>query len=283
MKKIFLLLVFVFVANSAHAVDIGNIIGSAVTGVQKVAEASKEITPAEEHYIGRTVAAMVIHKYPVIENPALTKYLNKVGLLVAYMSDSPETYGGYHFAAVENSDVNAYACPGGFIFVTRGLLNQVASEDQLAVILGHEIAHVAHRDGINSIKKSRWTDFGFYAAGEAAGHFSPGEVKDLTNAFTSVITDVGKKVIESGYSQSEEKKADESGLHYASAAGYDPNGLIALLEEEIKISGGGGGGPFASHPKSETRISLAKSEIEKENLSHPVNPARTARYKQAVK
>jgi len=285
MKKYIILFVaaasFLAIQN-ARAFDIGSAITTAVIGTKKLADAAKEITPGEEHYIGRSVAAMVINKYPVVVNDALTNYVNKVGLLVAYASERPETYGRYHFAVVQNNEPNAYACPGGFIFVTTGLLKEVSSEDQLAAVLGHEVAHVAHRDGINAIKKSHWTDLGFYAAGEAAGRFSPSDVKELAGVFANVVSDVGKKVLESGYSQSDEKKADEAGVRYASSAGYDPNGIVAFLEDEVAKGTTGGRGPFASHPKAESRIKLVKAEIEKENLSRQVAEVRTNRFRQTV-
>lgn len=269
-------------SNTASAFDIGSAINAGVTGISKVAEASKDITPGEEHYIGRSVAAMVVDKYPLVQNQALTDYVNKVGLLVAYNSERPETYGGYHFGIVESGDANAFACPGGFIFVTTALLKEVNGEDQLAAILGHEIAHVAHRDGINAIKKSKWTDLGFYAAGQAAGKFSPDEVKQLTSVFTDVVSDVGKKVLESGYSISDEKKADEAGVRYASAAGYDPNGVVAFLKIEQEKGADLNRGPFASHPKTEARIKALEEDIQKENLSRQIADVRTNRYKASV-
>ncbi len=286
MKKyiiVIILAVVSFVAvGAARAFDIGSAINAGVTGISKVAEASKEITPGEEHYIGRSIAAMVVNKYPLVQDAALTDYVNKVGLLVAYNSERPETYGGYHFGVVESAEANAFACPGGFIFVTTGMLKNVGTEDELATVLGHEVAHVAHRDGINAIKKSKWTDLGFYAAGQAAGKFSPDEVKQLTSVFSDVISDVGKKVMESGYSQSDEKKADASGVRYASSAGYDPNGIIAFLEAEQGKGVDAHRGPFASHPKTEARIKELKAEIEKESLSRQIADVRTSRYKQAV-
>lgn len=282
MTIISVLIFSLVLAGNSYAIDFGKIINTSVTGIQKVAEASKDITPAEEHYIGRAVAAMLLDRYPLVETPALTKYLDKVGLLVAYSSERPETYGGYHFGVVRNDAINAYACPGGLIFVSTGLLNEVKNEDQLAAVLGHEVAHVAHRDGINAIKKSKWTDLGFFAAGQAAGHFSPSEVKELTNVFTGVISEVGKTVIENGYSQSQENGADRSGIRYAYDAGYDPAGLVALLEEEIQKNIGSGGGPYSSHPKPDKRIELVKAEIQKEGLSREIAQVRTDRYKTAM-
>jgi len=141
---------------------------------------------------------------------------------------------------------------------------------------------VAHRDGISAIQKSKWTDLGFFAAGQAAGHFSPSEVKELTNVFTGVISEVGKTVIENGYSQGQEKKADESGIRYAYDAGYDPAGLVALLEVEIQKNIASGGGPYSSHPKADKRVELIKAEIQKEGLTREIAQVRTDRYKAAV-
>ncbi len=154
MKKIISIAVMLMIMTPAvsSAQDFGRIISSSIGGIQQIAEASKDITPSEEHYIGRAVAATIISKYPLLQNPALNSYLNKVGLLVAAASDRPETYGGYHFAVLNSDEPNAYACPGGIILVNKGLLKQIKNEDQLAAVLAHEVAHVAHRHGIGAIK-----------------------------------------------------------------------------------------------------------------------------------
>jgi predicted Zn-dependent protease len=262
----------------AHAIDIGKAVGSAIGGIQQVAEASKEITPSEEHYIGRAVAAMVLEKYPLVQSPALNEYLNKVGLVVAYHSDRPITYGGYHFAAVRSSDINAFACPGGLIFVTEGLMKAVKNEDELASVLGHEIAHVAERHGINAIKKSRWTKFGFYAAGEVGKQYSKSEVGQLVNEFQGVVSDVAKQVIQNGYSKKDEAEADRLGLEYASRSGYDPKAMASFIQGEIDKGLASNSGPFSSHPAHEKRLKAVNATIAQENLSGKAVAARTARF-----
>lgn len=271
------------IPTSATAVDIGSVIGSAVGGVGMLAQAAKEITPGEEHYIGRAVAAILLTKYPLLNNAALTKYVNEVGLTLAHASDRPTTYGGYHFAVLNSNDPNAYACPGGLIFISKALLKEMKNEDQLAAVLGHEVAHVVNRDGINTIKKSRWTKLGFYAAGEISKHASPADVQQLVGVFQGVVTDVAKKVIDSGYSKSDEKKADLAGMRYASAVGYNPAAMINFFREDEAKGRGHSAGPFASHPKHSIRIKGLEKELHGLDQSGAATEkTRTARFKRTV-
>jgi len=266
----------------ALAQDWGAIGGSILGGVTQMAKAAKEITPAEEYYIGRAVAAMILEKYPLYNNAALTQYINKVGLEVAYHSDRPVTYAGYHFAVLDTPEVNAFACPGGTILVTRGLLKLVQNEDQLANVLGHEVRHIADRDGIKAIKKSRWTKFAFYAAGEVGKHYTPSEVSQLVGEFQSVVSDVAKNVIDKGYSKKDEAEADEYGMRYAMRSGYDPNAMAEFIKHEISLGIGDHSGPFSSHPKPSQRLKKVEGTILGDGLTGTVEPVRTKRYKRAV-
>lgn len=282
-KGIVVIAAFIAVAFAfrAQAFDIGQAIGGAIGGAQQIAEASKEITPSEEHYIGRAVAAMVLDKYPLLGNGVLDQYVNRVGLVVAFHSDRPVTYGGYHFAVLGSDEINAFACPGGLIFITRGLLKQVQSEDQLAAVLGHEVAHVAGRHGINAIKKSRWTKFGFYAAGEVGKQYSGSEVGELAQEFQGVVSDVAKQVLESGYSKSDEKKADINGMQFAAHAGYDPKAMAAFIQHEIDAGIGSKSGPFSSHPSPDKRLKEVNEELASISGGSEA-PVRTARFKAAM-
>ena len=264
------------------AQDLSNILGSALGGVGMLANAAKDITPSEEHYIGRSVAAMVINKYPLLNDPALTKYVNEVGILLSEVSDMPSTYDGYHFAVLNSDEPNAFACPGGIILINKGLIKQAANEDQLAAILAHEVAHVAGRHGINAIKKSRWTQFAFYAAGEVGKNYSSDEISQLTSAFQDVVKDVAKKVIDSGYSKADEAKADSNGLSYMYNAGYNPNEMVAFLMAEETAGIGHAKGPFSSHPKPADRIKAAEGKI-KGMGARETAAVRTARFKAAAK
>ena len=119
---------------------LGELVGDEkAESIMKVAEAARkgfeDLTPQEEYYIGRAVAANILQKYTVYENTALTQYVNKVGLTVAWASDMPETYGGYHFLVLDTADPLAYSAPGGFIFISTGLMNMMEDEEELAGVL----------------------------------------------------------------------------------------------------------------------------------------------------
>jgi len=262
------------------AIDLENIVSSAVTAVKMTAEASKDISAAEEYYIGRGVAANVISRYPLVKNPSLTQYVNKVGLAVAAMSKAPVTYGGYHFGVISSTVENAYACPGGFIFITTGLLKKLKSEDELAMILGHEIAHVVNRDSVKSLQAAKWRNLGYFVVGEATSHIpiSNANVSELVGVLKDTIMDVSRRVIDAGYSQSDEKKADLDGLNYAAAAGYSSQAAVDFFKRQIESGASYSSGPFSSHPSMKSRLQAVEKAIPK-LASASISPERTSRFK----
>ena len=129
----------------------------AYKGATKATEAARPITDSEEYYVGRAVAAQILSRYKLDQNPKLTQYVNEVGQTVARKSTRPNPFKGYHFAVLDTQEINAFACPGGIIFITRGLIQTCKNEDQLAAVLAHGVGHVANKDGINSISQALWT------------------------------------------------------------------------------------------------------------------------------
>jgi predicted Zn-dependent protease len=136
--------------------EAGKAISVGTKAAQKTMVAAKGISDSEEYYIGRAVAARLMARNSLSQNQDATTYINEVGQAVAKKSSMPRTYRGYHFGILETSDANAYACPGGIILITRGLIKECQNEDELAAVLAHEVAHIAHKDGIKSINKARW-------------------------------------------------------------------------------------------------------------------------------
>ena len=94
--------------------------------------------------------------------------MNEVGDTVARKSSRPNPFRGYHFAVLDTQELNAFACPGGTIFITRGLIQTCQNEDQLAAVLAHEVGHVVNKDGINSISQARG-DPGLHRHGHGSG------------------------------------------------------------------------------------------------------------------
>jgi len=215
----------------------------------------ESITPEQEYYIGRTVGAVIVNKYRPVNNDAANHYLNVLGQTLAQFSDRPETFGGYHFLIIDSNEINAFSAPGGLIFISRGMLNCCKNEDALAAVLAHEIGHVQHQHGLQAIKKSRLNSAFTILAAESAKQFGGQDLKDLTTAFEGSISDITSTMMNSGYARSCEKEADKSAVEIMKRAGYDPNGLTAMLMEMKKNLKPDGFDFAKTHPSPDSRIS----------------------------
>jgi beta-barrel assembly-enhancing protease len=196
---------------------------------KEISKASDPISDVEEYYIGRSVAANIVAKYPVLDNEELTNYVSLVGNTVALNSDMPVTYGGYHFAVLDTEEINAFASPGGIIFLTKGLIDSIENEDELAAVLAHEVAHINNRDGISTIEASRKSSLGTLFLKEPfriAGTITPAELSQVSNLFIQAIDKVFDTVAVNGYSDSQEIEADKDALVYLASSGYDPTALL---------------------------------------------------------
>ncbi len=254
-------------------------------GIEKTAAAveksQEEITPSQEYYIGRTVGAVITNKYKVYQNDKATRYVNELGQTIAMFSDLPETYGGYHFLILDTDEINAFAAPGGLIFVSRGLLRCCRNEDAAAAVLAHEIGHVEYRHGLDAIEKSRITNAVTTGLLEAGKNLTNAQVAELTTIFEGSIQDITSTLINSGYSRSFEKQADQGAVAILKRSGYNPQGLVDMLRTmETKLKPGGM--DFAkTHPSPETRIESIQDSF---GTFPPVNERlkRQERFKRAL-
>jgi len=250
----------------------------AVKGASKASEASRPINDSEEYYVGRAVAARILSKYKLDQNPKLTQYVNEVGQTVARKSTRPNPFKGYHFAVLDTQEINAFACPGGIIFVTRGLIQTCNNEDQLAAVLAHEVGHVANKDGINSISKARWTQV-FTAMGTEAAKQYGGTAGSLVGLFEGSIDDVFKTIVVNGYSRQAEEKADAAALTELTRAGYDPGAMVVLLTAMEAKGKGASGGIFKTHPPTSERLAKVKASVGQSPADSKGEKLRTARFK----
>ena len=254
----------------------------AYKGASQAKEASRPITDSEEYYVGRAVAARILSKYKLDQNPKLTQYVNEVGDTVARKSSRPDPFRGYHFAVLDTGELNAFACPGGTIFITRGLIQTCKSEDQLAAVLAHEVGHVADKDGINSISQARWTEV-FTAMGkEAATMYGGSTVASLVSLFEGSIDDVFKTIVVNGYSRQAEENADAAALTELAKAGYDPNAMVVLLTAMEAKGKGASGGIFKTHPPTSERLAKVKASVGQSPAESQGEKIRTERFKKIV-
>ncbi len=219
-----------------------------------VAKTFADITPEQEYYIGRAVAATILHVYSPYDNKEATRYLNLLGQTLAAASDKPETYGGYHFLILDSDEINAFAAPGGLIFVSRGMLRLCRDEDDLAAVLAHEIGHVQNQHGLKAIKSGRLTSALTILAAEGARSFGGKELAELTDAFEGSIGDITSTMMNSGYARSAEREADATAIVIVKRVGYNPNGLVEMLMEMKKQLKPGGLDFAKTHPDPNDRI-----------------------------
>ena len=270
MKKIIFLLLAPMLFGCATATQVATSVGVSagyITQEQKqaldktavkVEKAARPVSETEEYYIGRGVAATILSKYSLYHNQTVTAYVNYVGTTVAMASPRPYTYGGYHFAVLDTNEVNAFACPGGTIFVTRGMLKMVRNEDELAAVLSHEVGHVVEKHGLQAISTARWTEVVTTLATETAKTYTAAEMGSLVDLFQGTVDDVFKTLVVNGYGREQELQADGLAIGCLKASGYDGRPFVSLLDRLEQRSKKTSGGFFATHPDFAERIQAVK-------------------------
>lgn len=243
---------------TAVAVSQGAITESQGESIRKgsaaVGQAFTDITPEQEYYIGRAVGATVLERYQAYDNAAATRYLNTVGVVLAQASEQPETFAGYHFLILDSDEINAFAAPGGLIFVSRGMLRCCRNEEELAAVLAHEIGHIQQKHGLQAIKKSRITTALTVLGTESAKQLGGQELADLTEAFEGSIRDVTATLVNNGYSRAFEYEADSAAVTILGRVGYDTGALVTMLETMQARLKTGGPGFGKTHPAPAARI-----------------------------
>jgi beta-barrel assembly-enhancing protease len=255
---------------------------SMVKSTKAISKSFEDITPQQEYYIGRSIGAVILEKYPADPDAAANHYLNQVGQTLSRASDMPETFGGYHFLCMNSQEINALSAPGGLIFVTRGILDCCQNETAVAAVLAHEIGHVQAKHGLRAIKNSRITNTLVTIGVEGAKTFGNQELADLTKDFEGSINDISQTLINSGYSREYEFEADRVAIKIMRRVGYNPVGLVDMLQVMRQKLVPGKEDFASTHPSPESRILEIKAAI---GLVAPVKEVkeRQVRFESALK
>jgi predicted Zn-dependent protease len=207
----------VLAAGFASPLAAQGIVGRLGRAVRGAAVGSFSIGLDKEREIGRNVAATVAGRWPVSGNTALNDYVNMVGTVVAQQSPR-NTEVPFRFAVLDTDEVNAFAAPGGYIFVTRGALEMMESEAELAGVLAHEVAHVDQKHVLESMRKGNMLNS---ARSEA----------DLNGFLMDQVAGQLTSLIFTGLAKPDEMESDSLGMLYATAAGYRPDGLLSFVRK----------------------------------------------------
>lgn len=212
----------------------------------KVAGAAGEMAPETQYRIGSGIAVeSFARRGPLHPDRNLQQYVNKVGKAVARVV--PRQDMKYSFAVVQSNEVNAWAAPGGFVFITTGALAQMSDEAELAGVLAHELAHVNEQHMVRMLQRASL--FEGLMEGVAAG---TGEDLQKYNQVLNLGTEI---LFDKGLDRNMEYEADLVGMEFATLAGYDPGGLPRFLRTLAPRSANAPGSWLGStHPSIENRL-----------------------------
>jgi predicted Zn-dependent protease len=230
---------------------------------EAIGRAAENITPEQEYYIGRAVGANILTTYRIrTGSPAMTAYLNRICGAITINSPKPEIYNGYHVMILDSTEINAFATSGGHIFITQGLIDCASSEDTLASVIAHEVAHIQLQHSIKAIRNSRITQALLVTGGSAVDIAAGGTtIGELVDVFGESVGEIVSTMVNNGYSQSQEFDADNLALSLLASAGYDPSSLVTMLRALEKNQPGRPGGFNKTHPTPARRISNAERSV----------------------
>ncbi len=238
MKKILLAFVFVLCV---------------VFGITPPAQAGM-ISLEQEIEMGRETAKSLEAQYGLYQDDAMQERVNRIGQRLAAVSGRTEI--AYSFKVLNHNEVNALACPGGFIYVFKGLIDYMPSDTELAGVLGHEVGHVAKKHTVNSIEKQLWTTLALIVATGGRGGMS--------------LIGAAQQALFAGYSRTDERGADKEGFYNTVNAGFNPYAMLITankLEDLAEQGGGASYGLFSSHPEPVERVKRIQKYLKEYDIT----------------
>ncbi len=212
------------------------------------------ISQQREVELGRDYSAQLDRELPIVNDAAIQRYLSALGAEIA--RGTSRTGITYRFRLVNSNVANAFAVPGGWVYVNRGVVERASTMSELAGVLAHEIAHVEHRHGVEQLERAQATSLGATLAYVLLGR-SPGGVE-------RAALGVGNNLMLSSHSREAESEADETAVALLVRAGIDPRGLPAFFRKLVSAQSQGSSGVaqwFSTHPTTADRIDAVERVI----------------------
>jgi predicted Zn-dependent protease len=231
----------------------------------------------EEVRFGREVAARVIARYGLYENPSLMRYINLVGHSISLMTNRPELK--FHFAILDTEEINAYAAPGGYVFITRGALLKMQDEAELAGVIAHEMGHIVEKHVVKELNIKGADDSA--TAGLAA--LLGGASQSARTAFSQAVDQTLDMLFKDGYKREDEVESDRDAVLFCAFSDYDPAGLVKYFERLDKIKGKNTTVLDKTHPSYKIRIAWLKETIADEGLDSGSYKTYKVRFQAAMK
>ncbi|HET7583576.1 MAG TPA: M48 family metallopeptidase [Gemmatimonadaceae bacterium] len=214
------------------------------------------ISTQQEVQMGTDYSQQINAQLPIVDDPEISRYINVLGDSIAKLSDDRNL--DWHFFVVNSAEVNAFAVPGGFVYVNRGLIERARDVSMLAGVLGHEIAHVTERHSIHQMQNAQKANVGVTLACVLTRICESGAGRAAIN--------VGGSALFASFSRQDEADADAKAVPYVVRAGIDPRGIPAMFQvllDERQRQPGAVDAWFSTHPLEEDRIASTQALIAK--------------------
>ncbi|PLX97194.1 MAG: peptidase M48 Ste24p [Desulfuromonas sp.] len=241
---------------------------------QLAAETTLSDVEAEISF-GRDVAARILGNYPQMRNERLTRYVNLVGKGVAEYAGRPEL--NFHFAVLNTSSVNAFAAPGGYVFITKGALKLMQDESELAAVLAHEIAHISEKHIVKELNIRAEDEEGKSITSLVGGSSDP-----IRIALQQMVDKAIEILFKRGYLQEDEYAADLAGNGYIAMTSYDPTALQRYITRMQAQAGAKTAERDKTHPPADERINRLGVFLENNQLSSTLLSFTKERFKRYV-
>jgi predicted Zn-dependent protease len=227
--------------------------------------------------MGREIAARILGRYGVVEDAELVRYVNLVGKSVAINAGRPEIE--FRFAILATDTVNAFAAPGGYIFVTKGALNLMSDEAELAGVLAHEVAHITEKHIVNELGiKGTSTSAASGIAALAGGSTDAARV-----ALQTAVDQAVSLLFEKGLKREDEYEADSVGTLYLANTGYDPKALQRYLKKVEALKGDSVSVMNSTHPAFGERLQSLSTLLADAGMNELSYPTVQERFEQNIK
>ncbi len=218
--------------------------------VGKVAKAAAKIGPAEERVIGDSVALELVGRYGgLVRDEEIMRRVNLIGRALGRYSSRPEL--DWRFGVLDSATVNAFSAPDGYVFITRGLYRQADTDDALAAILGHEIAHITKRHALSIVERGEFLSGATSLAAQQSGRVR--QLESQLRQFDLGVEQILATLCAQGFDPLSEYDADQEGRRLAFTTGYAAGGLRGVLRT-LAQQGGDPRQIFSTHPPLQERI-----------------------------
>jgi len=212
------------------------------------------ISQQQEIQMGQEYAQQINAQLPIVQDPELNRYINVLGDSIAGLTSRKDL--NWHFFIVDSKEVNAFAVPGGYVYVNRGLIERSDKMDEVAGVLGHEIGHVVRRHTVKQMEKEQGANVGITLACVLTGV--------CNSQVAGAAINIAGGAVFARFSRSDEAEADQEGFNNVVRAGISPEGMVSMFQkllEERKSRPAGVEAWFLTHPLEEDRINAIQTRI----------------------